>query len=134
MSKHHCHSCSDSCGDHCHCCSHHHHCCEHSCHSGAASCHDHSHHHDSCDYAEHFLEIADEAWIEVLKERIKDHIRKNDPKIDEIARIVAEANNEKWKKKISSHKCCENYEHQLHEIFESCCKEGSCAAPKNASK
>lgn len=132
MSKHHYHSCSDShCGDHCHCSSHHHHCCDHSYHSGAGSFHEHSHHHHhGCDFAQRFLEIADEAWIEVLKEKIKENIRKNDPKIDEIARIVAEANNEKWKKKTSSHKCCENYEHQLHAIFENCCKEGSCAAPK----
>jgi hypothetical protein len=128
MSKHHCHSCSNSHCD-CHCHDSHHHTCGHSCHAGAASCDEHSHE-NSCDYPEYFLEVADEAWIEVLKEKIKDHIRKNDPKIDEVARIVAEANKEKWKSKMSKHKCCENYAHQLMHCFESCCSDSSCSTSK----
>ncbi len=74
-----------------------------------------------CDYAENFLALADEAWMEVLKDKIKEHILSNDQKINEIAKIVAEANCERWKKKMACDHCCDSYEDKLSALFESCC-------------
>lgn len=46
-----------------------------------------------------FLQLADEAWTEVLKEKIKEHIKAESKAIDQFAKLVAEANYERWKKK-----------------------------------
>lgn len=46
-----------------------------------------------------FLQIADDAWAEVLKEKIKEYIIKESKKTDEFAKLVAEANYNRWKKK-----------------------------------
>jgi len=65
----------------------------------------------------HLLDIADEAWMEVLKEKIKEHIRANDHKIDELAKIVSEINRERWHHKIAKHQICEDYEKRLQSLF-----------------
>jgi len=82
------------------------------------------------------LEIADMAWVEVLKEKIKEHIKANDPKMDELAKIVSEANHKRWKHKMEKEKCfeehdkcCEDFEHQLCQLF-SCCGD-SCQTGKH---
>lgn len=46
-----------------------------------------------------FLQLADEAWTEVLKEKIKEHIRAESKGLDQFAKLVAEANYERWKTK-----------------------------------
>lgn len=51
-------------------------------------------------YIGKFVELADEAWTEVLKEKIKEHIRKESTNMDKFAKLVAEANYERWRKKI----------------------------------
>lgn len=102
---------------------HHHECCEgESCSTEEQKqehiCCSHNHHEDhGCDMALHLLDIADEAWMEVLKEKIKDHIRANDHKIDELAKIVSEINKERWHHKIAKHQICEDYEKRLHTLF-----------------
>ncbi len=135
-------------------------CCEKQSHSHHSSCCDthHSSYHDkgcgcgcsnccceesSCE-SEHdghmkshkLLQIADVAWMEVLKEKIKEHIIANDHKIDELAKIVSEANHERWKHKMKEEKCCteheeccEKFEHKLCELF-SCCDD-SCSTNKH---
>jgi len=77
------------------------------------------------------LEIADLAWMEVLKEKIKEHIKATDPKLDELAKIVSEANHKRWKQKMQKEKscaehdqCCEDFEHQLCKLFS--CEDDSC--------
>lgn len=109
MSHDHCHSHDHG---HCHhhdhdeCCSHHHHeCCGE----------DHEHH---ASYSEAFLELADEAWMEVLKEKIKDHIRAKDARINELATIIAEANHERWKQKMVGKHGCDSFKEKLHHYFE----------------
>ena len=80
------------------------------------------------------------AWAEVLKEKIKEHIKNSDSKIDQLAKIVAEANHQRWKHKMEKEKCyaehevcCEDFEDQLYELFSCCddsCSDGSCSTDK----
>lgn len=98
---------------------HHHHLKQSSCCSGCCSCYCHHHEEDEeYDECEQLLDIADEAWLEVLKEKIKEHIRASDHKIDDIARIVAETNREHWHHKMSEEKTWENYEDELSRLFD----------------
>lgn len=49
----------------------------------------------------YFLELADTAWEEVLKDKMKDYILETQEKrMEELAKIVAEGNNQKWKDKM----------------------------------
>lgn len=101
---------------------------EHS-HEGSCTCgcggHGHHHYHDhgeeGCKCAEKFLEIADEAWKEVLKEKIKAKIiAKKGEHIEKLAEIIAMANGQKWKSKISAKKNCHEFKDSLKEFFSSC--------------
>lgn len=96
----------------CNCCS----CCQCGCQKG--SCHGSNG--KECHHAEKFLELADCAWMEVLKEKIKDHIRNNAQHLDELAKLVSEANKERWQKKMDNKKCCGHFEDQLKEFFSRC--------------
>jgi len=85
---------------HHHCCNHDHHhsCCNH--HSHEQECHETSHH-EHGDFPHQLLEMADEAWMEVLKEKIKEQIKATSgAKLDKLAKIVAEANNDRWEQKL----------------------------------
>jgi hypothetical protein len=112
-------SCNDqSCSEEHH--HHHHH--EHSCEC-ECSCHDcpccgEEEEGDCADRSHQLLALANVAWMEVLKEKIKDHIRQSDSKIDEIARIVSEANRDYWHGKMAETKAKENYEKKLSELFD----------------
>lgn len=98
--------CSCGCGEY-----HHHHGC-------------HSHHDEGgCHCAEKFLEIADEAWKEVLKEKIKTKIiAKKGEHIDKLAEMVAVANGEKWKNMIAAKMKCNEFKDNLKEFFTSSCE------------
>lgn len=88
-------------------------------------CGSHAHHHHDdeggCHCAEKFLEIADEAWAEVLKEKIKSKIiAKKGEHLEKLAELVAIANGEKWKHKISAKMKCGEFKDNLKEFFSSC--------------
>lgn len=85
-----------------------------SCGCGCKSC--------GCDYASKFLELADCAWKELLKEKIKEHIQSSSKNMDELARIIAEANRERWQKKMDAGKCSGSFEKQLCEFFGQSCE------------
>lgn len=129
------HSC---CGSHHH---HHHHgdsCCSH----GGCSCPCHEeecHEEESCS-AEKLFEIADCAWVELLKEKIKEHILASDTKINELAKIVAEANHKRWKHKMErdkcdshSEECALDFEEALCRLYSSC-STGSCKTEHSSDK
>ncbi len=87
------------------------------CHS-SCSCGCHSQGKDSCaDFPAKFLELADCAWMEALKEKIKDQVLKNDNKLDELAKIIGEANRERWKHKKEKFKGCQDFEDKLKNIM-----------------
>lgn len=114
-------------------------CCSSSCHCGcmeksgncgSSSCESHCHdEHSSGDFGKEFLLLADDAWMEVLKDKIKEYIIKNDKKIDELAQVIAEANHERWKRKMEKEHCCETYQEKLAGVFGSC-GSGSCQSKK----
>lgn len=109
MSHHHHHHCDDhSCchGDH-HdsCCSHHH---DDSC------CHDH----EQDDFAQELLLLADEAWMELLKEKIKDQIQASSGKhMDKLAKLISTSNGERWKDKMEIQKTKRNFRSQINDFF-----------------
>lgn len=101
----HSHGGSEGCGCSCHSCT----CCSQNQGGG-------------CDHGKKLLEIADLAWMEALKEKIKQHILASDHKIDEIAKIVGEANRDLWRHKMDKVKVKENYECRLLEAMgKGCC-------------
>lgn len=74
-----------------------------------------------CHCAEKFLEIADEAWKEVLKEKIKAKIiSKKGEHIEKLAEMIAIANGEKWKHKIAAKMKCNEFKEGLKDFFSSC--------------
>ena len=80
---------------------------------------------NSCDYATKFLELADQAWMEVLKEKIKDQIRLNGRHLDDLAQIISEANHARWHRKMEGKKCSSGYEEKLRNFFTGSCS-GKC--------
>lgn len=136
----HCHDQSSCCGSNCSCgcqskgcsCScHKSQCgCQTSCGGGSCGneCQSESCH-PGCNYAQKFLELADHAWMEVLKEKIKENIQANSKNMDELARLISEANHEKWQKKMEDKKCCGSFEERLGEFFNQACQQ-SCQNQK----
>lgn len=85
------------------------------CHTQKESCHDHHYEESKFDW---LLEIADEAWTEVLKDKIKEHILKNQgKKMDELAEIVSEANGARWKHKMEKKQKCREFKEKICHFF-----------------
>lgn len=109
MHGHHSEHCSCGCGCGCDC---------------GCGCGSHHHHHNStenCNCTENFLEIADEAWREVLKEKIKSKILTHKGEhMEKLAEMIAKANAEKWKNIISAKTNKNNFKDQLKEFLSSC--------------
>lgn len=89
-------------------------------------CHDH-HDGDDCqkDFAKHLLGVADEAWMELLKDKIKKHILAScDQQLEQIAGIVAESNKARWQHKIAIQKAKQEFKDKLEDAFG--CPTGTC--------
>lgn len=90
-------------------------CCKDKCESENESCHKEEN--DECNN-EFFLEVADCAWTEVLKDKIKEHILATQgDRMKELAKIVAEGNNKRWQNKMEGKKNCMEFEEQLCHFF-----------------
>lgn len=103
---------------------HHHHdsCCSevecHECCDDVCEAHEHHHHHEEGSFAHELLEMADEAWMEVLKEKIKEHIVKAHGKnLDKLAQLVSESNAERWKSKLALQKNHGEYLEKIAHFF-----------------
>jgi hypothetical protein len=100
--------------EHDHCCHGHHH--HH--HHDDECCHEHHHDHEHGGFAEQLLELADEAWMEVLKEKIKKHIESGDGKnLDELAKLVSDANHQRWSSKLAENNTKHNFKDKLENFF-----------------
>lgn len=123
MSHHHshchCQPCCNTTKDASCCSGQQHHSCGSCCESSHSSCHE-----GKCDHKNKFLALANEAWMEVFKEKIKDEIRKNSQHLDELARLVSEANKELWRCKIEGHRTMGNYDEKMMQFFN--CGSQSC--------
>lgn len=77
-----------------------------------------------CDMPEKLLQLADEAWREVLKEKIKKEIADTcGESLDEIAKLVTETNCAKWQHMIAGKVHCEEYKANLKKIMTSECNK-----------
>lgn len=75
---------------------------------------------EGCNCAEKFLYLADEAWKEVLKDKIKAKIiAKKGDHMEKLAEIIAIANGEKWKHKISAKTKSHDFKDKLKDYFSS---------------
>ena len=92
-------------------CGPHHECCK-------KCCHDHHHDGEHEDFSKQLLELADEAWMEVLYDKIKSKIETtNGAKLEQLAQIVADANNARWEAKLSKEKRCDEFEDKIAHFF-----------------
>lgn len=102
--------------NHGHSCDHHHHE-QSSCCSSHCKCPCHSHHgeeHEHSDFAQELLQMADEAWMELLKEKIKENIQTlSGSNLDQLAKLVAESNHERWKHMLADKKACNDYHEKV---------------------
>ncbi|MBX2860194.1 MAG: hypothetical protein KTR14_03100 [Vampirovibrio sp.] len=83
---------------------------------------------ECCDMPEKLLCLADEAWKELMKEKIKAQIQSTcGEKLDNLAKIVAEANGAKWQHKIAAKHHCHTYQDNVRQFFTShaSCQEGN---------
>lgn len=115
MGQNHCHDGSCETGHHHH---HSHSCCgEHHGECGCC-CHGHEHKGGKGHFADQLLELADEAWMELVKDKIKAKIQETSGKqIDELAAIVSNANHERWSSKLQGKKSCEEYHENVANFF-----------------
>ncbi len=82
-------------------------------------------HDESCCHKGHpheflkfLLDIADSAWKEVLKEKIKEHIRETQgEKMTELAKIVSETNSARWKHKMMKKKGVKEFKERLSSFW-----------------
>lgn len=93
--------------------------CNCSCHSCTCCC---QHHQGK--YADELLKLADQAWMEVLKEKIKEEIKQHSgDHLSQTAKLVAGANHVRWKEKLQSKKDLQDYEDQLRNLI--CSPQGN---------
>lgn len=79
---------------------------------------------ECCDLPEKLIGLADEAWFEVVREKIKKEIEATcGDKLDELAKIVANTNNARWTHKIQGKVKCEEYKNSIRDLFTSCSTE-----------
>ena len=56
--------------------------------------------------------------METLKEKIREQvIELNGSRLDELAKIVAESNNARWKNKMAGQQGCANFKQKLKDFF-----------------
>lgn len=77
-----------------------------------------------CDMPDKLLALADEAWMEVLKDKIKAEIvKKSGAELDKVAALVAETNCAKWSHMVQGKMKCEEYKDKLKGLLTAACKK-----------
>lgn len=113
---------------HCHEHDHHHHhhdgccCCsqeKHECCKEESCCDGHE------DFASQLLSMADEAWMELLKDKIKENIQASGgAHLDQLAKAVAESNGARWKNKLAMKQNANDFKDKIKSLFS--CDSGNC--------
>ncbi len=75
-------------------------------------------HGGSWNKADKLLALADAAWLEVLKEEIKNRIRSGDTKIGQIADIIADVNRNRWHAKMAEKQNCDEFEKRMKDLLD----------------
>ena len=66
----------------------------------------------------HLLAVADSAWMEVLKDKIKEHILATEnERMTELAKLLAEGNHARWKLKMVKKQGCMEFKEKLCRFF-----------------
>jgi hypothetical protein len=79
-------------------------------------CHDKDHGEEA--KMHYFLELANEAWEETLKDKIKDYILKTqNERMTKLAKIIAEGNSHFWKNKMDKKHGCMEFQEELCQFF-----------------
>lgn len=113
IKKNHCHQCNCECHEQ----EQNGYCSEHEC-CDKNECS--SEHEDHEDLSARLLEMADDAWMEVLKEKIKEHIiNSHSEHLDQLAQIVSDTNGKRWKDKMAMKKNCNEFKEKLCQLFDS---------------
>lgn len=56
--------------------------------------------------------------MEVLKDKIKEEVIKtNGSRLDQLAKIISDANNKRWSAKMGAKKGCESFKQQIADFF-----------------
>ncbi len=77
---------------------------------------------EECDMSGKLICLADEAWSELLKEKMKAEIQKScGEDMDKIAKFVTDTNNARWSYMIKGKAKCEEYKQKLKELIISSC-------------
>jgi len=72
----------------------------------------------SCNKSHFFMQVADCAWMEVLKDLIKEHIKATDKdRMTELAKLISEGNRECWRSKMGKKHACKDFEEKLCHFF-----------------
>ena len=76
---------------------------------------------ECCDMPAQLLCLADEAWRELVKDKLKAAIEEScGEKLDELAKLVSEANAYRWQHKIEAKTKCEEYKSNVRTFFTDC--------------
>lgn len=88
--------------------------CKTNTHCDTTSTSSHNKKEGSCDAIRHMEKLANQAWDELFKEKVKKHYEENiGKKMDENAKIVAEQAIHIWNNKMSNRETKKEYEHKL---------------------
>ena len=69
---------------------------------------------NGCNVIRYMESLADQAWSELFKEKVKSHYEKAiGEKMDQYAEIVANQSVEEWKRKIENKEIKKDYEYKL---------------------
>lgn len=73
---------------------------------------------DCCNMHEEMLSLADEAWMELMKEKMKAEIDKvSGTHMEKVAKLVMEANFAKWSDLIKAKAKCNEYKDNLNKLM-----------------
>ncbi len=76
---------------------------------------------ECCDLPEKLIGLADEAWFEVLKDKVKKEIESScGETLDKLAQVVAQANSDRWAHKIQGKVKCDEFKSNVKELLVSC--------------
>ncbi|MBI2786321.1 MAG: hypothetical protein HYX60_08485 [Legionella longbeachae] len=88
------------------------------CHFQHENCHHGIHDHGEEISANYFLELADEAWEDVLKEKIKEYILETqNAHMVKLAKIVAEGNHQRWKNRMEKNQGSKDFMEEICKYF-----------------
>lgn len=84
-------------------------CCNHHCQCGC---------HQQKPYCEQLLELADEAWMELVKDKIKEAILQHSGEhLTKLAQLVSKTNHQRWADKLDEKKNEQDFDNQLKDLM-----------------